>query len=152
MPFNSNLPELPVEVVSYMTSFIPIAINKQSRRSFAVDKIRHGFAQNLERGLKLYYTDDIKDYEQARNEGVFPPLDVEAVEFSCILGRFKETLRNIAEMILSECSNWDRFGIIEYDPYLYSSIRKNMLELSGVFRKLNISKLVSKNYAVYALL
>ena len=152
-----DLPELPTEVVSYIASFVPIIINRQSWRlcEKTVDKTRRRCASKLDRCLRLYYVNDIDEYGKARHLGIFPPLDVESVAFSCILLRLKETLRNISEMILSECSNWDRFGMIEYESYnICSTVENNMLEIvsPAIWVKLDILKLKRDNYLVYALL
>lgn len=153
----SELPELPTEVVSYIASFVPIIINSQSRPlcQKTINKNKRRRASKLDRCLRLYYVDEYEDYDRARYEGIFPRLDVETVEFSCILERLKETLRNISEMILSECSNWSRFGMIEYEPYHFTSIvENNFLELvsPSIWVKLDILEIKQNNYLVYALL
>ena len=152
-----ELPELPTEVVSYIASFVPIIINSQSRPlcQKTINKNKRSRASKLDRCLRLYYVDAYEDYDTARYEGIFPRLDVETVEFSCILERLKETLRNISEMILSECSNWSRFGMIEYEPYHFTSIiENNFLELvsPSIWVKLDILEIKQNNYLVYALL
>ena len=141
-----SLPELPHEVVSYITSFAPVIIDKISRLdcSEPIAKIRSERAKTLHNTIIEYFIDD--DFT----------IDTEFLHQAAVLNTWP-TLESIAAKLLIENAGWSPSITHDLDTFPIVTFLKSRRGYPGVqtyyTKGMTISKIFKNRHrSVYCLL